>query len=150
MNSTAKTVVFWIVIAFSAFLLWKTVSAKPNVRGAPEISYSEFLSQVESGSVLRVTISQTQVDGLYRDNSPFRVTAPASQEGMLQTLHQKNVEIWFRDTPSGGWPATLMNLMPLVLLAALWFFMIRQMKSKQAQIKTGNVTTSSDSRWSNQ
>ena len=150
MNSTAKTVVFWIVIAFSAFLLWKTVSAKPNVRGAPEISYSEFLSQVESGSVLRVTISQTQVDGLNRDNSPFRVTAPASQEGMLQTLHQKNVEIWFRDTPSGGWPATLMNLLPLLLLAALWFFMIRQMKSKQAQIKTGNVTTSSDSRWSNQ
>ena len=58
MHSTIKTVVFWGVIVFSAFLLWQTVAAKPSARSVPEISYSEFLTQVESGSVIKVTISR--------------------------------------------------------------------------------------------
>lgn len=136
MNSTVKTVVFWMVIVISAFLLWHVVRSGQNDERVPEISYSEFLSQVESGNVSRVTISKSQLTGKYRDNRSFRVTAPTSQEGMLQTLHQKNVEIWFKDASAGDWPTSLMNLAPLILLAALWFFMIRQMnlKKRQAQI----------------
>jgi len=76
--------------------------AKPGTRSVPEISYSEFLTKVESGNVIKVTISHNQVNGRYRDNAEFRVIAPTSQEWMLQTLHQKNVEIWFADAPSGG------------------------------------------------
>src|SRR5439155_15213601 len=47
-----------------------------------------------------------------------------------------NVEIWFRDASAGDWPTSMMNLAPLILLAALRFFMIRQMnlKKRQAQI----------------
>jgi cell division protease FtsH len=147
MHSTRKTVVFWGVIVFSAFLLWQVMAAKPNPRRVPQISYSEFLTQVESGNVIRVMISQNQVNGRYRDNGEFRVIAPTSQEGMLQTLHQKNVEIWFTDTPNGGWPATLANFGPLILLAALWFFMIRQMKSRQVQPQPDGTAVRTDSRW---
>jgi ATP-dependent Zn protease len=139
MHSTIKTVVFWGVIVFSAFLLWQVMAAKPNARSVPEISYSEFLA--------KVTISQNKVNGPYRDNGEFRVIASTSQEGMLQTLHQKNVEIWFTDTPSGGWPATLANFAPFVLLGALWLFMIRQMKSKQVRPQPDGAF-STDSRWS--
>jgi len=35
----------------------------------------------------------------------------------------------FRDINSGSWPSWLLNLAPLILLAALWFFMIRQMQT---------------------
>jgi cell division protease FtsH len=34
-----------------------------------------------------------------------------------------------RDASGGSWPAWLINLAPLVLLGALWFFMIRQMQT---------------------
>ncbi len=34
-----------------------------------------------------------------------------------------------RDASSGSWPSWLLNLAPLILLAALWFFMIRQMQT---------------------
>jgi len=147
MHSTGKTVVFWGVIVFSAFLLGQVMAAKPNARRVPQISYSEFLTQVESGNIIRVMISQNQVNGRYRDNGEFRVIAPTSQEGMLQTLHQKNVEIWFTDTASGGWPATLANFGPLILLAALWFFMIRQMKSRQVQPQPDGTAVGTASRW---
>jgi cell division protease FtsH len=136
-QSTIKTVVFWAVIVVSAYLLWQVVKSGGNVQ-APEISYSEFLSQTESGNVGKVTISGTHITGIYRDSRTFRVTAPTSQEGMLQTLHQKNVEIWFRDSAEGNWPSWLLNLAPLILLAALWFFMIRQMKQRRPQTQINN------------
>lgn len=129
MNSTIKTRVFWLVVAGSAFLLWQVVRGGQNGQKIPEISYSEFLSQVESGNVSKVTISKSQITGRYRNDSGlFRLTAPTSQEGMLQILRQKNVEIWFTDAAAGDWPTWLMNFAPLVLLAALWFFMIRQLR----------------------
>ena len=146
-SSTVKTVVFWLVITLSAFLLWQTVKSGPNQK-TPEISYSEFLSQVEAGNVTKVTISRNEVNGKYRDNSSFHVMAPSSQEGMLQTLHQKNVEVWFRDAAGGDWPTWLMNLAPLILLGALWFFMIRQIRSRQIQTQLDKATQSSNSRWS--
>jgi cell division protease FtsH len=146
-NSGVKAVAFWLVIMISAFLLWQVVRNGPNQQITPEISYSEFLSQVEAGNVAKMTISKNQVYGTYRDNSSFRVTAPTTQEGMLQTLRQKNVQVWFRDTTNQGWPTWAMNLAPLLLLAALWFFMLRQMKSRQVQTQTDAMTPSSDNRW---
>ena len=137
MDQTVKAVVFWLVIAVSAYLLWQVVKAAPNQQKTPEISYSAFLSQVDAGNVVKVTISGSQVFGWSRDNSSFRVTAPTSQEGMLQALRQKSVEIWFKDTADGGWPAWLLNLAPLVLLAALWFFMVRQMQQRQSRNSVG-------------
>jgi len=55
---------------------------------------------------------------------------------MLRTLHEKNVEIWFSDAADSGQSAWLLNLAPLILLAAIWFFMIRQMKQKRDQAGT--------------
>ena len=148
MNATIKTLVFWLVIVLSAFLLWQVVKGDHNQQKTPEISYSEFLSQVEGGNVAKVTISKTQVYGEYHSGSSFRVTAPISQEGMLLALHQKNVEIWFRDDAnSGGWPTWLLNVAPLILLAALWFFMIRQVNAKQARTGKEGDAPGTDDRW---
>jgi cell division protease FtsH len=134
MDSTVKTVVFWFVIVLSATLLWQVVKGGNATTAIPEISYSEFLSLVDAGNVVKVTVSRNQINGVYRDQRGFRLFAPASQEGMLQELRQKNVEIWFKDsTLEGGWPNWILNLAPLILLAALWFFMIRQMQKKKTQ-----------------
>jgi len=144
-----KRAVFWLVIVIATFLLWQVVKSDPNTQKIPEISYSEFLSKVETGTVSKVIISKNQIDGRYRDERSFRVTAPTSQEGMLQILHQKGVEIWFRDAPSEDWSTRVMNFVPLILLGALWFFMIRQINLRKVQKPEGTVSQSADSRWSN-
>jgi len=48
---------------------------------------------------------------------------------MIKLLRDKGVNIIVRDASSGSWPSWLLNLAPLILLAALWFFMIRQMQT---------------------
>lgn len=133
MNSTVKAVVFWFVIVMSAFLLWQVVKSGSSSQKIREIGYSDFLSEVEASKVAEVTISKNHIDGRYRDSTPFRVTVPTSQEGMLQTLRQNNVNIFVRDVPNGDGTTYLLNFAPLILLAVLWFFMIRQLKQRQIQ-----------------
>src|SRR5690242_2833462 len=116
MGNTVKTLVFWIVIAVSALLLWQVVkNGSQNTQQVPDISYSQFLSQVDSGNVAKVRIAGSIGEGTHSDGSRFPVILPGSQEQMLETLRQKNVEIWYSaDSSSASW---WVNLAPLALLA---------------------------------
>jgi cell division protease FtsH len=122
-----KTVIFWAAILVSAFLLWQNVSAKPEQK-TQEISYSRFLSEVSAGQVSKVVIAGRVVRAYDKQGAVVRVISPPSQDAMLATLQQQGVEVWFQDVADGSWPNWLLNLAPLVLLAALWFFMIRQLQ----------------------
>jgi cell division protease FtsH len=128
-NSTVKTIVFWLVIVLSAFLLWEVVRASNSGQKEKDVNFSQFLNDVEQGNVKEVTITGQEVRGKYRnDNSGFHLTAPANYPDMIKTLRDKGVNINIRDINSGSW-TWLINLAPLALLAALWFFMIRQMQT---------------------
>jgi cell division protease FtsH len=131
-NPVLKTVLFWSVIVFSAFLLWKTVrtGADKPIGPVSEISYSAFLVQVSTGHVSSVTIAGNVVRGLDEKGANFRVVVPSNQTAMMDGLQQHGVEIWFRETAEGNWSTWLLNLAPLALLGALWFFMIRQMRMR--------------------
>ena len=131
MSGTMKTIVLWLVILVSAVLLWQVVkNANRNTQQVPEISYSQFLSDVDAGKVAKVTIARTTLDGSFTDGGAFRVVVPAAQEQMLEALRQKQVEVWYADKPDQSLSNWLMNLAPLVLLAVLWFFMIRQVRAR--------------------
>jgi cell division protease FtsH len=132
MNRVIKTLIFWLVIVVSAFLLGQTVKSGSPARAVSEISYSNFLARIASGQVSAVTIAGSVVNGVDAKGDSFRVIVPLNQSAMLDALQQHGVEIWFRETPEQGWPNWILNLAPLVLLAALWFFMIRQMQKRRS------------------
>ena len=132
MNSVAKTVLFWAVIVVSAFLLWQVVRPGSTAQAVPEISYSELLTRVTSGQVSRVTIAGGVVHGSDAKGGNFRVVAPPNQAAMLDALKQHGVEIWFKETSEQTWPSWILNLLPLILLAVLWFFVIRQMQKRRS------------------
>ena len=73
-----------------------------------------------------------EVRGKYRDGSAFHTTAPSNYftPEVLKDLHGKGVNVNFRDVNSGSLPLQLLGTWaPLILLGALWFFMIRQMQT---------------------
>ena len=94
-------------------------------------SFSQFLTDVDQGNVKEVTITGQEVRGKYKnDGSAFHTTAPANYPDMIKTLRDKGVNMTVRDITSGSWPLQLLGTWaPLILLAALWFFMIRQMQT---------------------
>ncbi len=130
MNSTVKTVVFWLVIVVSAFLLWQVVKGANAGPKEKDINFSQFMSDVDQGNVKEVTINLQDVRGKFQnDGTTFHTTVPTNYPDMIKVLRDKGVNINVRDASSGSWPSWLLNLAPLVLLAALWFFMIRQMQT---------------------
>ncbi len=129
MNSTIKTVLFWAVIVVSAVLLWQVVRTGTTGQKDKEIGFSEFLSEVDSGNVHDAMFIGQEVRGKYKNDTAFHTIVPANYPDMYKKLTEKGVPYSFKDISSGSWPSWLLNLAPLVLLGALWFFMIRQMQT---------------------
>jgi cell division protease FtsH len=130
-NSTVKTVVFWLVIVLSGVLLWQVVKAGGAGAKQKEINFSEFMSQVDQGNVQDVTVTNQEVVGHYKNDktTSFHTTVPPGYNDMYKTLRDKGVNITVKDAQGGSWPTWLLNLAPLILLGALWFIMIRQMQT---------------------
>jgi cell division protease FtsH len=129
-NSTVKTIVFWLVIVFSGVLLWQVVKGANSGAKDRAINFSEFLSQVDQGNVSEVTIVGQEVQGKFKnDKANFHTTVMAGYTDMIKELRDKGVNITVKDAQGGGWPTWLLNLAPFVLLGALWFIMIRQMQT---------------------
>jgi cell division protease FtsH len=129
-NSTVKTVIFWLVIVISAILLWQVVRTSSTGQKEKAINFSEFLTEVDQGNVSEVTITAQEVRGKFKNQTTFNTTAPANYPDMIKNLRDKGVNINIRDVTNGSWPLQLLGTWaPLILLAALWFFMIRQMQT---------------------
>ena len=130
MNSTIKTTVFWLVIVLTGVLLWQVFKNGAGNAKQREINFSEFMSQVGQGNVAGVTVNGTDVNSTYRnDKAGFHTTVPPNYPDMYKVLQDKGVNITVKDAQAGSWPTWLLNLAPLILLGALWFFMIRQMQT---------------------
>jgi cell division protease FtsH len=128
-NSTVKTIIFWVVILISAVALWQVVKTANSGQKVQEINFSRFMSEVEQGTVKDVTITGMEVKGKLADGSMFHSTVPSNYPDMIKELEQKNVSITVQDVGNSSWGWLINLFAPLALLAALWYFMIRQMQT---------------------
>ncbi len=129
MNSTVKTVVFWLVIVLAGVLLWQVVKGANAGAKEREINYSEFMSQVDQNNVSEVTVLGTDVHGKFKsDKATFHVIVPPNYSEMYKPMRDHGVNITVKDAAGGSY-TWLINLLPFALLAALWFIMIRQMQT---------------------
>jgi cell division protease FtsH len=128
-NSTVKTVVFWLVIVLAGVLLWQVVKGANSGAKEREINYSEFMSQVDQNNVSEVTVLGADVHGKFKsDKATFHVIVPPNYSEMYKPMRDHGVNITVKDAAGGSY-TWLINLLPFALLAALWFIMIRQMQT---------------------
>lgn len=63
MNSTVKTIIFWVVILFSAVVLWQVVKTANSGQKVQELSSSQFLAYIDQGNIKEVTINGMEASG---------------------------------------------------------------------------------------
>ncbi len=131
MNSTIKTVLFWAVIVLSTFLLWQVLKNGSTAQKEKEVTFSQFMSDVDQGAVQKVKVIGQEIRGEKKDGSTFHaiIPPPLGDTEMYKTLRQKGVDIEIKDISNGTWPTWIATAAPLILFGALWFFMIRQMQT---------------------
>jgi cell division protease FtsH len=129
-NSTVKTVLFWLLIGVSALLLWQVVKSARDGQKDAELKTSQFMNDVEQNNVQEFTVNGMEVRGKLRNNSAFHTTVPPTYftPEMLKSLDSKGVNVDFRDINGGNW-AWVIQVVPIVLIGAVWIFMIRQMQT---------------------
>src|SRR5262252_3555882 len=130
MNSNFRNFAIWVFILLLLVALFNLFqSPGVHVRGN-EISFSQLLSEVESGNIQDVTIAGNQITGHFTDGRNFQTYAP-NDPNLVDKLNQKGVKITAKpsedDVPS--LLGVLVSWFPMLLLIAVWIFFMRQMQS---------------------
>ena len=127
MNSTFKTVVFWIVMLCTAVLLWKAVNAKTGEK-VETVSFSDFMDQAEQGNIQKVTASGQQVEG-ESSSGMFQTTIPQDYPRVFDLLTAQGVAVSVKDQASMGFWSVFWRVAPLALIVLFWIFMMRQLQA---------------------
>ena len=124
-----RSLAVWIVIALLLFALFSLFQGQTQRMSSSDVSYSEFLSKVDSGEVKSVTISGDSITGQYTNGTGFQTYAP-QDSGLVATLRQKGVEIKARPAGSDEFlPSLIFSWFPILLMVGVWIFFMRQMQA---------------------
>ena len=127
MNSTLKSLVFWMALVVIGVLVWNfstrlQTSAKP-------LTFTEFMASVDSGQIDRVTITGNEIIGVDKANENFRTYAPPQYDGLANRLLERNVTVSAREPTASPWATLLYSWAPILLMIGFWIFFMRQMQS---------------------
>ena len=128
-NNWARNLLLWVGIAVALAVLVAMLGDRATTPAGQQLSYSGFVAKVKDGSVKKVEIAGTAINGTLKDNSTFRTNAGVPDPQLVQRLIDNNVEVVAKpeDTPS-IWQYLLVQSLPFVLMLAIAFFVIRQMQ----------------------
>jgi cell division protease FtsH len=130
-NSTVKTIMFWVFILVCLMLLWTVVQKSTSMGKDTEVGYSELLDKIDAGQVQDAAIQGTELRGHMKGSKdPFHTTINSgSVESLIKELHTAKVNFTIKDAQSNILLPILFNAGPFVLLGVIWFFFMRQMQS---------------------
>ena len=127
MNSTVKSLLFWMVLVLVGVLIWN-FSTNFNQRDSV-ITFTELMQKVDSGQVASVTITGEEVTGVTKDNATFHTYVPAQFDGFANRLYEKGVAITAKTPSTSPWANFLYSWAPILLMIGFWIFLMRQMQS---------------------
>ena len=100
----------------------------PKESNERKISFSEFIAQIESGSLIEVTISGNQIRAVNDSNGSFQTQAP-NYPALFEILdrHQVRVRVEPADQ-TNLFMAILNSWLPMILIIGIWLFFVRQIQ----------------------
>ena len=126
MNTFIRNIGIWLVIGLVMLMLFNLVG--PRESNDREISFSEFISQIESGSVLEVTIRGSQIHGVSDTNGSFQTQVP-NYPALFKILDSHQVRVKVEPTDQTNlFMAILNSWLPMILIIGIWLFFMRQVQ----------------------
>jgi cell division protease FtsH len=126
LNIFYRNLSMWLIIGLTMIMLFNLFSRpQPQVT---EMSYSDFLTSVETGTVREVLIQGQEITAEGPDGRSFKIIAPDDAE-MIPLLRRQGVNIKVKEPDQSPWYFTiLISWFPMLLLIAVWIFFMRQMQ----------------------
>ena len=134
LSSTARQIVFWLLIIAGAILLYKLV----NPRGSSyhTVDLVKLDQMIQSGNLKQLTVKQNETVAIDINNQEYRINLtnePAKNDVLKASREIVNgkprvAKVEEESSSSYIWPM-LITWAPLLFIIAIWIFMLRQMQS---------------------
>jgi cell division protease FtsH len=125
-----KNLAMWGIIVLLSVGLFNMFQ-NPNEKNISKskVAFSEFLSEVEKGRVLKVEIQGNNINGVLSDGSNFTTYSP-NYPNLVEKLSDKGVSIVAAplDDKMPSLLGVLLSWFPMLLLIGVWVFFMRQMQ----------------------
>ena len=124
-----RNITLWVFIALIVFGLFNLFSNTSGERNIIDLTYSQFLDEVEAGSVKDVVIRGSNINGAFDDGRSFKTYA-ANDPTLVDRLNDRGVNISAAPLDD-GYPSllgVLISWFPMLLLIGVWIFFMRQMQ----------------------
>ena len=126
MNTFLRNIGIWLVIGLLMLMLFNFVG--PRESNERTIPFSEFISKIESGSVLEVTIRGSQIYGVSDTNGAFQTQVP-NYPALFKILDSHQVRVKVEPTDETNlFMAILSSWLPMILIIGIWLFFMRQVQ----------------------
>src|SRR5438552_4047930 len=136
LSSTARQIIFWLLIIAGAVLIYKLVN--PGSRNTENIDLTALYEKIDTNQLKQLTVKATETVAIDKNTGKeyhVQLTNEQSKNDLLKYASEKvngNVRVPKVEDESGSssylWPA-LYYLLPFVLIFGFWIFMLRQMQS---------------------
>ena len=117
------------LIAIVIVFLYVVTNPNKTAPNAPaETTYSGLLAKVDANQITQAVVKGEVVTATDNAGHAFQVTTPASQEDLMKRFEAHNVNIKVQSAQPSIWFSLLGSLLPILLLAGVWIFFMRQMQ----------------------
>ncbi|MHC1717420.1 MAG: ATP-dependent zinc metalloprotease FtsH [Acidaminococcaceae bacterium] len=124
MGKFFRNVSFYLLIIIVA--IWIIEYYSTNTVSKTDISYSNFMKQVQQDEVKRVTIVENVITGKLKSGADFTTIAPEDPE-LIHTLRSHDVEIKAELPPQPPWWMNIISsILPMLLIVGIWFLLMQQ------------------------
>jgi cell division protease FtsH len=123
-----KNLFLWLIIAIVLVSVFSNFGPRTTV--AEKVSYSQFLKEVEQGTINSVTVEDNKViKGMTKNNKHFVTYVPMPDNALLGQLLKSKVDVSGQEKQQESFLLHwFMNWLPMLLLVGLWVFFMRQMQ----------------------
>jgi len=122
-----KNLAFWLITGIIIIVFWSLLQSPKAAKN--DISFTQFLDDVENERVGEVTITGSQITGKYLDQTEFKTVSPPQFDGLVPILRENNVNINVKDGTKSPWYSYLFTWFPIILIVLFWVFFMRQMQA---------------------
>ncbi|HEX4154672.1 MAG TPA: ATP-dependent zinc metalloprotease FtsH [Acidobacteriaceae bacterium] len=130
MNSTIKHLLIWVLTVGCLLVGWRYVVTNMNPAHDKAISLTDLENDTAAYKISEVTVNGSEVTGKYKDGKTlFHTTIPQNYPDLYKDLHDHGVDVTVKDQNGTLWLNVLFQIAPIVVILALFLFMMRQMQS---------------------
>jgi len=132
-NSTLKSLLFWMALVVVLALIWQFSTALNG--GSSQITFSDFMAHVKKNEVAEVSFTGNEITGKYSAvdtqgaSKSFSTYVPPSYTGLANKLDELGIAVNARPEHAGAWTTILLSWAPIILMIGFWVFIMRQMQS---------------------